>query len=314
MAVAAHPTKGQIMSTSGTPNTQRFKETVRQEWTDGAAPWRKWYPQFAVMSRAATGAIVQAAQVKPGMQVLDVASGSGEPALTLAAALAPDGHVTATDLVPEMLTIAEENARQQDLANITFRQADAEALPFRDHMFDLVTCRFGVMFWPNAPQALREIYRVLKLGGRAAFTAWGPVEQNPYFASTIGVVMQYVHRPPPESGAPNPFNFAKAGTLSTTLEDAGFSQVQEESHSIPWPFPGSPEQCWDCVREFGGVFRRNFEELAPEQREQVKGAVLAAFRQYYDGQQVNFPAVIVVASAVRSDGQAAAAGRIFPKW
>src|SRR5437763_1142505 len=122
---------------------ERFKEAVRQEWTDGAPAWRKWHPQFATMSRAATEVLVEVAQVAPGMQVLDLASGTGEPALTLTEAVAPNGHVTATDLVPEMLAVAQENARQHGLTNITFQPVDAEALPFQDQTFDVVTCRFG---------------------------------------------------------------------------------------------------------------------------------------------------------------------------
>ncbi len=155
------------------PNTERYKEEVRRDWTDGVAGWRKWNAQFAVMTRAATEAMVQVAQVKSGMHVLDLASGTGEPALTLAEAVSPNGHVMATDLVPEMLAIAEEIARERRLRNISFKQADAEALPFADKTFDAVTCRLGVMFFPDAAKALGEVHRVLKPGGRAAFVVWG---------------------------------------------------------------------------------------------------------------------------------------------
>lgn len=287
------------MSTPDVSNTEQFKEQVRQEWTAGAGAWRKWNPQFVVQTRAATDVIVQAAQVRPGMQVLDLASGTGEPALTLAAAVGPEGHVTATDLVPDMLAVAEESARQRGLTNITFQQADAEALPFPARTFDSVTCRFGIMFCPNAGQALREIHRVLKPGSRAAFMAWGPFEQQPYFTSTIGVFLKYVHLPPPAPGAPHPFAFAKPGTLSAALHEAGFTQAQEETRTIPWGFPGTVEQCWEYVRDLGApAFRRVIEALAPEQHAQVISEVLGAIRQYDDGQQVNFPAAVVVATGV----------------
>jgi ubiquinone/menaquinone biosynthesis C-methylase UbiE len=288
------------MSTHEVANAERFKEQVRQDWTAGAEAWRKWNPQFVVQTRTATDMIVQAAQVKPGMHVLDLASGTGEPALTLAEAVGSTGHVTATDLVPQMLAVVEEHARQRGLTNMTFQQADAEALPFPAHRFDAVTCRFGIMFCPNADQALRDIHRVLKPGGRAAFIVWGPLDRNPYFTSTVGVFMKRVSLPPPPPGTPTPFTFAQQGTLSTAMQAAGFTQVQEEARTIPWGFPGPTAQCWEFIREVTApAFRRFFEALAPDQHTQVIGEVLDAIRQYDDGQQVNFTADIVVATGVR---------------
>jgi ubiquinone/menaquinone biosynthesis C-methylase UbiE len=232
------------------------------------------------------------------MHVLDLASGAGDPALTLAEVVGPSGHVMATDLVPDRLAVAEECARERGLANITFQQADAEALPFPDQAFDAVTCRLGVMLFPNVGQALGEIRRVLKPGGRAAFVAWGPTAQRPNARLPQDILRKYVQMPPSEPGAPNTDRFAQAGTLSAALRESGFGQVQEESPTIPYPWPGSPEQFWERQQETG-VHRRLVERLAPEQREQVFHEVIEAIRQYWDGQQVNFTAVIVVASGVR---------------
>lgn len=283
------------------PNTERYKEEVRRDWTDGAAGWRKWNPQFAAMTRAATEAIVQAAHVKPGMQVLDLASGAGEPALTLAEAVAPNGHVIATDLVPEMLAIAEENARERHLRNISFKQADAETIPFADKTFDAVTCRLGVMFFPDPAKALREIHRVLKPGGRATFVAWGPLEQNTSFMSTLGVIMKHVRLPPPDPEAPSPFRFAKPGSLSSVMSLSGFGDIQEDSRTIPMPFPGSVDESWESIKDMAaGPFRRLIEGLDPQLRDTVVNEIKANIGRYYDGNQVNLSAGIVLASGQRS--------------
>ncbi len=285
------------------PGVGRYKEDVRRDWTDSSAAWRKWGAQWSVMTRAATESIVEAAQVKPGMRVLDLASGTGEPALTLAQAVGPNGRVTATDLVPQMLAIAEETARERRLKNISFKPADAEAIPFADASFDVVTCRLGAMFFPDPAKALHEVHRVLVPGGRAAFVAWGPVEQNLAFANTLGVVMKYVKMPPPDPAAPSPFRFAKPGTLSGALSQAGFQEVREESQTIPLPFPGSAEEFWRSILETGpGPFRRLIESLDPGLRDTVGGEIRANLGRFYDGKHVNCPAAIVLASGRRAHG------------
>jgi len=131
----------------------------------------KWKIKSAAMGRDATHALVDYARPQAGMQVLDLASGTGEPAITLASRIGPEGHVVALDLSPELLQIAEERGRERHLTNLTTRQADANNLPFPDQSFDLITSRFGVMFLDE--DALREACRVLRPSSRACFLAWG---------------------------------------------------------------------------------------------------------------------------------------------
>lgn len=126
-----------------------------------------------MMGRAVTEALVEYSCPLPGMKVLDLASGTGEPAITIAECVGPTGSVTAVDQSAELLRIAEERAKNKELDNVSIRRADAHSLPFADKTFDLATCRFGVMFFTEARQALTELRRVLKPGSRACFAAWG---------------------------------------------------------------------------------------------------------------------------------------------
>src|SRR5258707_11671038 len=155
---------------SGVPDEtkiQKFREHLHQEWTGdkSVAAWRKWQAQIAAFTQGATEAILESAHLRPGMRVLDLASGVGDPALSIASEVAHDGRVTATDLGPGMISLAEELARKKGLTNIEFREASAESLPFPGESYDVLTCRFGVMFFPDLPRALRECYRVPKPGG-----------------------------------------------------------------------------------------------------------------------------------------------------
>jgi ubiquinone/menaquinone biosynthesis C-methylase UbiE len=286
------------MSISGLATTDRWKEQARQEWIARAAAWRKWHEPFATMSRAATDAIVQAVRAAPGMQILDVASGTGEPALSLAAAVAPTGAIIASDLVAEMLADLEGIARRQGLTNLTCRQAEAEALPFDDDTFDRVTCRFGVMNFADVSRGLGEMRRVLKPGGRAALVAWGPRDQNPFFHATMAPVMKRVQMPPPEPGAPHTFKFAQPGSLSGALRATGFRQVEEETRSIRWVWPGPVEEFWSASREYGPSFHQLARHLPADEVDEAVAEILANLRRYSDGARVDFPAVTVVATGV----------------
>src|SRR5207244_6546607 len=109
------------------------------------AAWRKWQTQIAAFTHGATEAILEAAHLGPGMRVLDLASGVGDPALSIAAEDAPSGRVTATDLGPGMISLAEELARNRGITNIEFREARPESVPSPGDSYDVVTCRFGLM-------------------------------------------------------------------------------------------------------------------------------------------------------------------------
>src|ERR1700740_653668 len=138
------------MSAPEPAKIQVLREQLHQEWTGDrtVAAWRKWHSQIAAFTRGATDALVEAAHLRPGQRVLELACGVGDPALSIAAEIAPSGSVTATDLGPGMMSLAEELARKKGLTNIEFREANAESLPFPDASYDRLTCRFGLMFFP----------------------------------------------------------------------------------------------------------------------------------------------------------------------
>lgn len=255
----------------------------------------KWKAKSAAMGRAVTDALVEYAQPTPGMQVLDLASGTGEPAISLAARVAPQGHVTASDLSPELLAIADQRAQARELTNFTTRQADAHALPFPDNSFDLATCRFGVMFFSDCNRALRELLRVLKPNGRACFLAWGPFDQ-PYWSSTMAIVHKHVGGSLTAPSGPDMFRFAEPGSLSNGLRTAGFDQIEEEMKSLPWVWPGSPEEVWEYVRSVSTPFRPLLERVPAEKWDEINADALKAIRKYSDGHKVDFGITAVLAS------------------
>ena len=290
-------------STSPDPaKIQMFRTRLQEEWTGErtVAAWRKWHAQIAAFTRGATEAILEAAQLRSGVRVLDLACGVGDPALSIAAGVAPSGRVTATDLGPGMMSLAEELARKKGLSNIDFREANAESLPFADASFDVLTCRFGIMFFPDLGKALRECLRVLKPGGRAAFVAWGKKEQ-PFFTTTAGIILNRVPvpPPPPDPDGPSPFMFGERDRLRRALESAGFANVHEEDRIIPGRWSGSVEEYWEQFTEVAAPFRPLLDQLTPEQRAQARAESLLAVKKFWDGHEINLPLEIVIGSATR---------------
>ena len=163
--------------------TTQNAETASVALFAAAAPgWQRWDAQMVAATRPSSDALLAAVGIAPGMQVLDVASGAGEPALRIAALVGPRGRVTASDVNPAMLAAVEEKARREGVANIAFRQADAADLPFADASFDAITCRMGIMFFARGTAAA-ELRRVLRPGGRAGFVVGGPYEQSPWLTA-----------------------------------------------------------------------------------------------------------------------------------
>ena len=211
--------------------------------------------------------------------MLDLASGAGEPALSIACRVGDGGSVTATDLVPEMLAGAKRRAATAGLTNLRFEIADMEALPFDDGTFDRVVCRFGLMFCPRADLALVEARRVLKPRGRAAFMVWGPIEDNTLFEVVQAVATEFVDVPP-FVGDLAPFRFGGNGEMTRALETAGFDDIEErEIRFTPTPHAGSRFWQFNLEMSFGTAFDR----LTPARREALDAALDGAFAGHLDG-------------------------------
>lgn len=255
----------------------------------------KWKAKSAAMGQPVTDALVEYAQPAPGMSVLDLASGTGEPAISLASRVGEPGHVAALDLSAGLLEIAAKRAEARGLTNFSTHQGDAHSLPFPDNSFDLATSRFGVMFFDDPCGALRELRRVLRPGARACFLAWGTFDQ-PYWQSMMGVVHRHVGGILLQPDGPDPFKFGEPGRLSEVFRSAGFSEVEEETRTLPWMWPGPVEELWEYAQSVSVPFRPLLERVPAEKWPQVRAAVHEEVRRYFDGEKVVFGVSVVFAS------------------
>ena len=161
--------------------------------------------------------------------VLEMAAGSGLVTRALAPGLAPDASYVVTDLNQPMLDYA---ASRQDPDNrITWRQANAQALPFENEAFDLVCCQFGVMFFPDRPSAYREARRVLKPDGCLLFNAWDRIEENVFADDVTNALAEFFPDDPPRFMARTPHGYHDSALIRSDLAKAGFSNVAIETRA-----------------------------------------------------------------------------------
>src|SRR5215471_9098926 len=202
-------------------------QDVIQAWAESAGYWEKHHATIRAMFAPVTDALLSAARIAPGQRVLDVAGGAGEPSLTVAGLVGPQGRVDYCDPVKGMMDVAQRHAQDRGLKNISFQCAAAESLPFGDDSFDAITCRFGAMFFADPSLGLKEMLRVLKPGGVMALAVWRERKLNPFFAIVADVVDRYIEPVPEDPDAPGAFRYAVAGSLPKLLVEAGAAQVSE---------------------------------------------------------------------------------------
>jgi ubiquinone/menaquinone biosynthesis C-methylase UbiE len=257
---------------------------------------QKWRKQSAAMGSGMTEAIVAAAKVAPGMRVLDIACGTGEPSITIARLLQGTGEVVGVDLSGGPLAVAGERAKQHGLSNVRFQQADVHHLPFPANSFDRITSRLGVMFFADLPRSLQEMHRVLKPGGRVALLAWGKFDQ-PYFATTIGTILKMLPNIQLSATGEGMNKFGTPDVLAAQMREAGFAQVQESLEYVSWTWPGTVEEVWEYFQDVAVPFQPTLQAVPAERRNQIDEAVLQAMKKYQVGDEVRFTAHVNITTA-----------------
>jgi SAM-dependent methyltransferase len=260
-------------------DTERLKSEQKRDWDAAAAGWKRWWPVLERAAQPVSNRLVELARIQSGARVLDVATGSGEPAVTAARRVAPGGRVIGVDQSPAMLTVARERARDLGVMNIEFHESDGEALMIAESGFDAVLCRWGLMFMPDVERAVRAMRERLLAGGRLAVAVWSTPDKVPMISLGADIVRKLANLPPPEPGAIDPTRLGDTSILTAALNHCGFKDVAIERMPVTFEFD-SAEDFTKMREDVSSAFRGLLARQTPELRHQILTAVTEAARKF----------------------------------
>jgi SAM-dependent methyltransferase len=275
-------------------------QALINRWSDAAPFWEKHREMIRQMFAPVTQALIEDGLIRGRHTVLDIATGPGEPAVTLSALVGPEGKVVGIDPVPEMVAAARRASDLLGLRNTQFDVASADHLPFPADTFDAVVSRFGAMFFPSPVDAVREMLRVLKPGRKLALAVWHSADRNPFFHALQRVIERYVDSPPPAPDDPNAFRFASPGKLRDILGEAGAIAPSERLLRFTIQAQVSVEDFWTLRCEMSEKLREKVATLSSGQLTELKRESLEALRGYSTDHGMSFPAQVFIVSGTKS--------------
>lgn len=257
-------------------DAEKFKQDQVDSWDSLAEYWLKWEHLFEVGAQPVNQWVLDDDCLKEGANVLDLASGLGQPAIAIADKIGPTGFVYAVEQSPGMARVAASRAREK--RNIQVIEDDVETTSFPDAHFDAIVSRWGLMFMPNLNIVFKKCYHYLKNRGRLLAIVWASPPDVPIISLAFGVVASVLELSPPSPGTPTPFCMSNPDIIRIRLAQAGFSGITIDALDLPFMVSGFKEYkefSWDLFPPF---IKKRLAESGKEKI--VWGRVRDQLRQY----------------------------------
>jgi enediyne biosynthesis protein CalE5 len=258
-----------------------IKQQQKDQWGRAAAGWKKQDQRLKDVTAPVTKKLLELAGVASGGRVLDVACGTGEPAIPAAKMVGASGFVLATDMAPEMIEVARDKAAAEGVSNIEFRVVDGEEIDIPLESFDAVTCRWGLMFMPEPLTFLHRARQALRPDGRIAASVWGPPARNPFISLPMGILRRHYQGPPlADPSAPGGiFSFADERKIQFVFEQATFQNIRIDPLELPMAVFDSGKEYLQYMMDIAGPLAALLNQLSPDARKTAEDEIMKAAPQ-----------------------------------
>ncbi len=267
----------------------------RKLWDAMAAGWDERHAYIEETARPVVGVMLERLMPRPGDLVVELAAGTGLVGFAASPLVGSGGRVIVSDFAPEMVRVAEGQARSLALENVECRVLDAEHLDLPDDAADGVLCRWGYMLMPDPAAALRETRRVLRSGGRLSSAVFGDPAENPWVTLPMRVLMERGHIQPPPVGTPGILALADRDRFRGLLTDAGFTDVRFDDVRFSWPFE-SMDEYWAFLTDAAGAIATLLAALDEREQAAVRDELATLVAPFGEDAFV-LPCLVVVVSA-----------------
>ena len=250
--------------------------------------------------RAVNDLLLARSEVAAGESVLEIGCGTGAATVPFAQAVGERGRVVGADISEPMLAGARKRIAESGLGNVSLVEADAQVHPFEPDRFDLITSRFGVMFFADPVAAFRNVLPAARPGGRLCFACWAPLEENKHWLIPYEVALRRLGPPAPsDPRAPGPLALSDPGYVRSILETAGFAEVAIDRET-PEIIGSTPEEEADYACAMGPPARLIDEKKPSEAvRETIRREMVETFAAYAQSKEMRLPSTVFLVTARR---------------
>jgi ubiquinone/menaquinone biosynthesis C-methylase UbiE len=237
-----------------------------EAWDDAAGGWHRHTALIRTWLQDATRQMLDAARLLEGARVLDVAAGAGDQTRDIAHRIGERGEVWVTDVSPQILALARDALRTVTGTHLHFQVADAQALGLAGANFDAALCRLGLMFCAVPLQALQQMHRALRPGGRLAVLVFSTPQANPCVAITMRTARRHAGLADADPEAPGSlFALSRVGLIERLFEEAGFGDIELVKLAAPFRVPSAADYV-DFVRTSGSPVMEAMRHLSVAQQ------------------------------------------------